>query len=133
MKKYLVAALVACATSNVYAYSIFYHQTQCEKITEHFDEFVRCMDNKVKTDPDLSELPAARSYMATAKNLSARVDRKQLYEDEAVLALQNKYDEINNKFQTENKPPENKLKKFIQESFGHPRQVNQQQIIINNN
>lgn len=133
MKKYLTSMLFIFATTNSYAYSIFYHQTQCERITEHFGEFVRCMDGKIKTDPDLCESSGARSYMATAKNLSARVDRKQLYEDEAALALQNKYDELNAKFQADNKPPENKFKKFVQESLGRPRQVNQQQVIINNN
>lgn len=131
--KYIIAALMVTASFTAHG-SIFSHQFQCEKDYPKFGDMVKCLNVKIMNDESLNSDPPTRTYMALAKSLAAKVDRKQIHEDEAVLALQEKYNEINAEFQARNKPEENKFKSFVKERLRNAPAVNQQpQVIISNN
>lgn len=73
-------------------------QRECEKLFEKFPDMASCVTKKVKADDFIYSSPQARAYVATATNLSAKVRRGEMYDDEAALALQEKYNQLNSEY-----------------------------------
>ncbi|MDA3131682.1 hypothetical protein [Atlantibacter subterraneus] len=73
-------------------------QRECEKLFDKFPDMASCVTKKVKADDFIYSSPQARTYVATATNLSAKVRRGEMYDDEAALALQEKYNQLNSEY-----------------------------------
>lgn len=102
--KYLLGIILAAASfsSSATVYSI---QSQCERDYPKFTEMVNCLSTNIMRDNNLRDDQEARTYVATAKNLAGKVQRKQIYEDDAVLQLQEKYNRMNAAYQAGLAPP----------------------------
>lgn len=96
MKKLLLC--LAFMPLTTLAASIADMQRECEKLYDKFPDMASCVTKKVKADDFVYSSPQARTYVATAVNLSAKVRRGEMYDDEAALALQEKYNQLNSEY-----------------------------------
>lgn len=115
MKKMLLCLILMPLTT--FAASIADMQRECEKLYDKFPDMASCVTKKVKSDDFVYSSPQARTYVATAVNLSAKVRRGEMYDDEAALALQEKYNQLNSEYvndvQTAQDPVGTYLKKRL--------------------
>ncbi|MEG1113287.1 MAG: hypothetical protein RSE65_21555 [Hafnia sp.] len=93
MRKIILSLLLLPAVAS--AASISEYQKACEKQFDKFPDMANCMTKKVRADDFVYSTPQARLYVATATNLSGKVRRGEMYDDEATLALEEKYNELN--------------------------------------
>lgn len=93
-------------------------QRECEKLFEKFPDMASCVTKKVKADDFIYSSPQARTYVATATNLSAKVRRGEIYDDEAALALEEKYNELNAQYVSQVKESQqNPVSTFIKKKL----------------
>lgn len=112
--------------------SISEYQRVCEKQFDKFPDMASCMTKKVRSDDFVYSTPQARLYVATATNLAGKVRRGEMYDDEATLALEEKYNELNAQYVSQVKESQqNPVSSFIKNRLGQNNSSgNQQQTIV---
>jgi len=96
MKKIILGLILLPFAS--FSASIADMQRECEKMFDKFPDMASCVTRKVKSDDFVYSSPQARTYVATAVNLSGKVRRGEMFDDEAALALQEKYNQLNTEY-----------------------------------
>lgn len=81
------------------AASIAEYQNKCEQQFNKFTEMVSCLTSSLKSDSFYATDPDAKLYVAQANSLAGKVKRKSMYEEDAVLVLQQNYTDMNNRYQ----------------------------------
>ena len=131
MKKIILPLLMLPLVAS--AASISEYQKGCEKQFDKFPDMASCMTKKVRADDFVYSTSQARLYVATATNLAGKVRRGEMYDDEATLALEEKYNELNAQYVSQVKESQqNPVSSFIKNRLGQPRPggTQQQTIII---
>lgn len=102
------------------AASISEYQKSCEKQFDKFPGMASCMTKKVRSDDFVYSTSQARLYVATATNLAGKVRRGEMYDDEATLALEEKYNELNAQYVSQVKESQqNPVSTFIKKRLDH--------------
>lgn len=91
----LVTILLIFLPLPSFASSIASIQQSCESQFSTFPEMASCLTKNVRADDFLYSSSQARLYVATATNLAGKVRRGEMYDDEATLALEEKYSQLN--------------------------------------
>lgn len=116
MKK-LVWLILLLPLSAVSA-TISEYQKACEKQFDKFPDMANCMTKKVRADDFVYSTSQARLYVATATNLAGKVRRGEMYDDEATLALEEKYNELNAQYVSQVKESQqNPVSTFIKKKL----------------
>ncbi|ALX96058.1 hypothetical protein AV650_22055 [Serratia fonticola] len=130
--KLLVIAFGFLVPGVASAVSIADYQSTCEKNFDKFTEMASCLSKSVKADDLTYSSPQAKIYVATANSLAGRVRRGEMHDEDAALALQEKYATLNNEYLSANtrRPPDvaSSIREKIQQ--GQRTQQQQQTIII---
>lgn len=69
-------------------------QADCLSVNLPFENQVSCINQKLEADPDRKTHPLVMEYSLYARSLIAKVNKKQLEEDDARLLLVQKYNQI---------------------------------------
>ncbi|OCJ30577.1 hypothetical protein [Serratia sp. 14-2641] len=130
--KALLIAFGILAPSIASATSIADYQSDCEKQFDKFTEMASCLSKKVKSDDLTYSSPQAKIYVATANSLAGRVRRGEMHDEDAALALQEKYATLNNEYLSANARKSPDIASSIREKIqqGQRTQQQQQTIII---
>lgn len=99
MKNIVMAATLFSFSGIASAASIAEYQNKCEQQFNKFTEMVSCLTSSLKSDSFYATDPDAKLYVAQANSLAGKVKRKSMYEEDAVLALQQNYTDMNNRYQ----------------------------------
>lgn len=98
--------------------SISEYQRSCEKQFDKFPDMASCMTKKVRADDFVYSTSQARLYVASATNLAGKVRRGEMHDDEATLALEEKYNELNAQYVSQVKESQqNPVSTFIKKKL----------------
>lgn len=98
-------------------------QRECEKMFDKFPEMASCVTKKVKADDFVYSSPQARTYVATAINLSGKVRRGEMFDDEAALALQEKYNQLNSEYVNEVKSTQDPVGTYLKKRLDNAGKI----------
>lgn len=112
------------------AASIADYQSVCEKQFDKFTEMASCLSKKAKSDDLAYSSQQAKIYIATANSLAGKVRRGEMHDEDAALALQEKYAALNNDYLASNSKKSPDIASAIKEKLKQAPQLNQQQQTI---
>lgn len=133
MKKILIAAALFLPVT-ASATSIAEYQRNCEQQYDKFTNMVTCLTSRLKSDSFYATDPDAKLYAAQANSLAGKVKRKTMYEEDAVLALQQNYTDMNNRYQAAQsaEPKDNSFISIIKDRLRNGNAPRQNQTTIIN-
>ncbi|SUW64155.1 Uncharacterised protein [Buttiauxella agrestis] len=133
MKKILIVATFYLPVA-VSAASIAEYQNKCEQQFNKFPEMVSCLTSNIKSDSFYATDPDAKLYAAQANSLAGKVKRKSMYEEDAVLELQQDYTDMNNRYQAKQsaEPKDNSFISIIKDRLHNGNAPRQNQTTIIN-
>lgn len=112
------------------ATSIADYQSKCEKQFGKFPAMAACLSSSIKSDDDYANDLDAQLYAAQANSLAAKVNRKAMYEEDAVLELQEKYIVMNDKYRKSLERKDDSFMSVIKDGMRKAPAVQQQNTIV---